>query len=72
MIPHPRSSSETGPAWNEFFADRVVCGLTGVRLITSDAHCGLREATAWEAVRKGVPSWRSGPGRVLSSVPGLR
>ena len=32
------STSETGPAWNEFFADLVARGLTGVRLVTSDAH----------------------------------
>ena len=27
------STSETGPAWNEFFADLVARGLTGVRLV---------------------------------------
>ena len=40
------STSETGPAWNEFFADLVARGLTGVRLVTSDAHLGLVEARA--------------------------
>ena len=40
------ATSETGPAWNEFFADLTVRGLTGVRLVTSDAHKGLVEATA--------------------------
>ena len=40
------STSETGPAWNEFFADLVTRGLTGVRLVTSDAHLGLVEAIA--------------------------
>jgi len=40
------ATSETGPAWNEFFADLVARGLTGVRLVTSDAHAGLREAIA--------------------------
>jgi len=39
-------TSETGPAWNEFFADLVARGLAGVRLVTSDAHAGLREAIA--------------------------
>ena len=29
------STSETGPAWNEFFADLVARGLTGVRLVTA-------------------------------------
>ena len=40
------ATSETGPAWNEFFADLVARGLTGVRLVTSDAHTGLVEAVA--------------------------
>ncbi len=38
------ATSETGAAWNMFFADLVARGLTGVRLITSDAHAGLVEA----------------------------
>ena len=40
------ATSETGAAWNTFFADLVARGLTGVRLITSDAHAGLVEAIA--------------------------
>ncbi|GAB3084795.1 IS256 family transposase [Isoptericola nanjingensis] len=40
------ATSETGPAWNEFFADLVARGLAGVRLVTSDAHAGLVEAVA--------------------------
>ncbi|TYL51730.1 IS256 family transposase [Nocardioides sp. BGMRC 2183] len=40
------ATSETGAAWNEFFADLVARGLTGVRLVTSDAHKGLVEAVA--------------------------
>ena len=40
------ATSETGSAWNEFFADLVARGLAGVRLVTSDAHPGLREAIA--------------------------
>lgn len=40
------ATSESGSAWNEFFADLVARGLTGVRLVTSDAHTGLREAIA--------------------------
>jgi putative transposase len=40
------ATSETGAAWNEFFADLLARGLTGVRLVTSDAHVGLREAIA--------------------------
>ena len=40
------ATSETGAAWNEFFADLVARGLCGVRLVTSDAHQGLVEAIA--------------------------
>jgi putative transposase len=40
------ATAETGVAWNEFFADLVARGLTGVRLVTSDAHAGLVEAIA--------------------------
>ena len=40
------ATSETGSAWNEFFADLTARGLAGVRLVTSDAHTGLREAIA--------------------------
>jgi transposase-like protein len=40
------ATSETGAAWNAFFADLVARGLTGVRLVTSDAHRGLVEAIA--------------------------
>ena len=40
------ATAETGAAWNEFFADLVARGLTGVRLVTSDAHAGLVEAIA--------------------------
>ena len=40
------ATSETKEAWNTFFADLVARGLTGVRLVTSDAHAGLVEAIA--------------------------
>ncbi|MDN6554810.1 MAG: IS256 family transposase [Bifidobacterium mongoliense] len=40
------ATSETGAAWNSFFADLVARGLGGVRLVTSDAHTGLVEAIA--------------------------
>jgi len=40
------ATSETGPAWNAFFADLTARGLTGVQLVTSDAHAGLKEAIA--------------------------
>lgn len=40
------ATSETGAAWNEFFADLVARGLGGVKLVTSDAHTGLKDAIA--------------------------
>jgi len=40
------TTSETGAAWNEFFADLVARGLADVKLVTSDAHAGLVEAIA--------------------------
>jgi putative transposase len=40
------ATAETKEAWNAFFADLVARGLTGVRLVTSDAHAGLVEAIA--------------------------
>ena len=52
------ATAETGAAWNEFLADLLARGLSGVRLVTSDAHAGLREAiaanlpgTAWQRCR---------------------
>jgi transposase-like protein len=40
------ATSETGQAWHTFFADLVARGLSGVLLVTSDAHRGLVEAIA--------------------------
>jgi transposase-like protein len=40
------ATSESGPAWNAFFADLTARGLTGVQLVTSDAHTGLKDAIA--------------------------
>ena len=52
------ATAETTMAWNAFFADLVARGLTGVKLITSDAHAGLVEAmranfpgTSWQRCR---------------------
>ena len=39
------SSAEDGAGWLGFFRDLVARGLTGVKLITSDAHAGLVAAT---------------------------
>jgi putative transposase len=38
------TTAEDGAGWLSFFRDLVARGLTGVRLITSDAHRGLVEA----------------------------
>jgi putative transposase len=38
------STAETGAGWNTFFKDLVARGLSGVALVTSDAHAGLVEA----------------------------
>ena len=35
------TSSEDGAGWLAFFRDLTARGLTGVQLVTSDAHCGL-------------------------------
>ncbi|GFZ88684.1 IS256 family transposase [Nesterenkonia alkaliphila] len=40
------ATAETATAWNTFFADLVARGLTGVKMVTSDAHAGLVEAIA--------------------------
>lgn len=38
------STSESGPGWSSFFKDLVARGLSGVALVTSDAHPGLVSA----------------------------
>jgi putative transposase len=38
------STSESGAGWRSFFADLVARGLSGVALVTSDAHTGLVDA----------------------------
>lgn len=38
------STAESGAGWNSFFKDLVARGLSGVALVTSDAHTGLVEA----------------------------
>ena len=40
------TSSEDGAGWLGFFRDLVARGLSGVRLVTSDAHAGLTAAIA--------------------------
>ena len=38
------STAESGAGWNSFFKDLVARGLSGVALVTSDAHSGLVDA----------------------------
>ena len=52
------STAEDGAGWLGFFRDLVARGLTGVGLVTSDAHAGLLEAigatlpgTSWQRCR---------------------
>jgi putative transposase len=52
------TSAEDGAGWLAFFRDLTARGLTGVQLVTSDAHRGLVEAigatvpgTAWQRCR---------------------
>src|SRR5574340_27373 len=52
------AAGETGASWTAFLRSLVGRGLTGVRLVTSDAHVGLREAirstllgAAWQRCR---------------------
>ena len=40
------ATAETGQAWNTLLADLVARGLSGVQLVTSDAHAGLKDAIA--------------------------
>src|SRR3954453_7415225 len=49
------TSAEAGPGWLAFFRDLTARGLTGVRLVTSDAHNGL--VTAIGATLPGA-SWQ--------------
>jgi putative transposase len=39
-------TSEDGAFWLQFLRSLVARGLSGVQLVTSDAHCGLKEAIA--------------------------
>jgi transposase-like protein len=49
------STSEDGAGWLGFFRDLVARGLTGVKLVTSDAHAGLVEAAG---ATLGGASWQ--------------
>jgi hypothetical protein len=39
-------TTEDGAGWTAFLCDLVACGLSGVELVISDAHAGLKEAIA--------------------------
>ena len=52
------TSAEDGAGWLAFFGDMIACGLSGVALVTSDAHPGLVAAigatlpgAAWQRCR---------------------
>jgi putative transposase len=48
------TSAEDGAGWLGFFRDLTARGLTGVKLVTSDAHAGLVAAigaTTWQRCR---------------------
>jgi len=62
------TSAEDGAGWLGFFRDLLARGLTGVRLVTSDAHAGLVAAiaatlpgTSWESAERTTrpTSWPS-------------
>ena len=46
------ATSETKEAWNVFFAELVARGLSGVRLVSSDAHAGLGRGDRGEPARR--------------------
>jgi transposase-like protein len=70
------TSAEDGAGWLGFFRDLTARGLTGVRLVTSDAHRGLVDAigatlpgAAWQRCRTHYaainrPSWPASSGWV--------
>jgi putative transposase len=52
------TTAEDGAGWLAFFRDLTARGMTGVKLVTSDAHAGLvaaigaiLSATAWQRCR---------------------
>ena len=38
------ADSESEEYWSAFFGDLINCGLTGVKLVISDGHKGIRKA----------------------------
>jgi Transposase, Mutator family/Family of unknown function (DUF6325) len=67
------STSESGAGWNTFFKDLVARGLSGVALVTSDAHAGLVEAiganlpgATWQRPSPAFRRPRTGSGAALA------
>ena len=63
-------SAETGASWTAFLRDLVARGLSGVQLVTSDAHGGLKDAIA--AVLEGAQWQRCRThftGNLLDRIP---
>jgi transposase-like protein len=63
-------TSEDGAGWLAFFRDLVARGLSGIKLVTSDAHAGLVAAigatlggAAWQRSSVQTPGRREGPAR---------
>ncbi len=48
------TSAEDGAGWLGFFRDLTARGLTGVQLVTSDAHRGLVDAIGADPARRGL------------------
>ena len=62
------ATTESSAAWNGLLADLVARGLTGVRLVTSDAHTGLVEAVEHlEAARADLLAYRRLPCRGMET-----
>ncbi len=61
-------SAEDGATWTAFLRGLVARGLTGVRLVTSDAHLGLKQAidavldgAVWQRSSVNITRWRGYP-----------
>jgi transposase-like protein len=60
------TTAEDGAGWLGFFRDLVARGLTGVKLVTSDAHAGL--VTAIGATLPGAAWQRSSVNIIRSGI----
>lgn len=69
------ATTETGPAWHEFFADLVARSLTGARLVTSDAQRSATSPTPTPSTPNSTgssttPATSSPPSPTTSTTPG--